>query len=60
MLAKAKELNWCVHELEREKVYLLQHKMNWEFDEKLKKMGRRRRDGSLSRCVICQPPLNGS
>ncbi|TEB24111.1 hypothetical protein FA13DRAFT_1391419 [Coprinellus micaceus] len=60
ILAQAKTLKWCVHELEQVGVDQLKDITVWEFEEKFKKMGRRQPDGTLSACYRCQPTLSNS
>lgn len=49
ILDQAKELNWCVHELERVGIGELENVTVLEFDQKFKPMLR-------STCPICHPP----
>ncbi|TEB23169.1 hypothetical protein FA13DRAFT_1715557 [Coprinellus micaceus] len=60
ILAQAKTLKWCVHELEQVGVDQLKDITVWEFEEKFKKMCRRQPDGTLSACYRCQPTLSNS
>ncbi|TEB23153.1 hypothetical protein FA13DRAFT_1740292 [Coprinellus micaceus] len=60
ILSKAKELNWCVHEIEQVEVGQLERLTIHGFNRRFKQMGQTQSDGSLSRCDVCQPILGDS
>ena len=64
-MAKAKELGWCVHELEEVELNELQNLLNVDVEWKFSKVGSTQWDPSgnwstVPPCIVCQPALNNN